>query len=414
MINRQWRRTLKLLVMLSIITPCLTGCWDRLEIEERAVILGIAVDIEDASVVKDEADVSHLNGSIPKPDESLLRLTAQIAVPGRIPLGPGGVGGGNAKKPVWVLSAVGHTIDDALMVLQQELADRIFLGHLRIIVVSEAYAKRGLSNLNDYLRRNQEVRRLAWMIVSDGRAEKFMNAAPELERVPALYMLAMMDHSVEMGKYPNEFIGIFWSKDSSLGREPNLPYVAIKKKQNIEISGLAYFRAGRMVGKTLPLEIGIYMGLTNEKRGGYTAFIQIPGTANSVMFRATNRKSKTKVSLKNGKPYFTIDVLLEGNIEERMNEHKSNNMAEIRRNEQLKIIQKELSEMGEKSGISLIKKTQKKGSDIFGFGEYVRAKEPTYWNQNIRTKKEWERMYKNVSFEVNYVVKIRRVGMEAK
>jgi spore germination protein KC len=412
--NRRWSRTLKLLVILSILTPCLTGCWDRLEIEERAIILSIAVDIEDPSAADEEAEVSHLQGRIPKPEKGLLRLTAQIAVPGRIPLGPGGVGGGNAKKPVWVLSAVGHTIDDALMVLQQELADRIFLGHLRIIVVSEAYAKQGLSNLNDYLRRNQEVRRLVWMLVSHGRAEKFMNAAPELERVPALYMLAMMDHAVEMGKYPNEFIGIFWSKESSLGREPHLPYVKIKKKQNIEISGLSYFRAGRMVGRTEPLEIGVYMGLTGEQTGGYTGFIPIPGTATFVMFRATNRKATTKVRIKNGKPHFSINVFLEGNIEERINEHRTKRMFNIDKNEQLKLIQKELAKSTEKAGVDLIKKTQKKGSDIFGFGEYVRAKESTYWNQNIRTKKEWERMYKDVTFDVNYVVKIRRVGMETK
>ncbi|MEW9668532.1 hypothetical protein [Ammoniphilus sp. 3BR4] len=69
----------------------------------------------------------------------MIRLTVQIAIPGRIPLGPG-EGGGGGEKPVWVLDVVGHTIGDALSNLQQQVADRLFFGHLRVIAVSEAVA----------------------------------------------------------------------------------------------------------------------------------------------------------------------------------------------------------------------------------------------------------------------------------
>lgn len=77
----------------------------------------------------------------------MIRLTAQISVPGRIPLGPQTGGGGGEQEPVWVLSSYGHTIDDALLNLQQELADELFLGHLRIIVVNEKLAKKALNDL---------------------------------------------------------------------------------------------------------------------------------------------------------------------------------------------------------------------------------------------------------------------------
>jgi spore germination protein KC len=62
----------------------------------------------------------------------------------------------------------------------------------------------------------------------------------------------------------------------------------------------------------------------------------------------------------------------------------------------------------------LIKKTQEKGSDIFGFGEYVRAKEPKYWNAEVKTKERWQEMYNDISVDVSVTTRIRRIGMKAR
>ena len=69
---------------------------------------------------------------------------------------------------------------------------------------------------------------------------------------------------------------------------------------------------------------------------------------------------------------------------------------------------------GKRGFMSLIKQTQKKGSDIYGFGSYIRAKEPKYWNKHIRTDEEWRRLFKDMTFDIHVVFKIRRVGMKAK
>lgn len=182
------------------------------------LLLVISIDLESPEAQTEEAEISHLAGKFPTPTESMVRLTAQIAVPGRIPLGPGeGGGGGGGKKPVWVVQVVGHTLDDAMANLHQQLADRIFFNHLRVIIISEEFARKGVGNVNEYLRRNPEVRRAAWMFVSKGKAATTMEIAPELERVPTLYLMSTLDHAVSLGKFPNDFLGIFWSASSSLG-----------------------------------------------------------------------------------------------------------------------------------------------------------------------------------------------------
>ncbi|MDB5053682.1 MAG: germination protein Ger(x)C [Bacilli bacterium] len=398
----------KLFLILVCIFPLLTGCWDRLEIETRAVILAIGIDEAKPEHEMERSNATHLNKkSFTEPTAGSVRITVQIAVPGRIPLGPGGGGGGqteSAKRPVWVLSSAGETIDEALMNLQQQLADRLFFGHLRVIVVSESVARKGIVNLNDYFRRQPEVRRTAWMAVSKGEAREFMTATPELERVPTLYLLATMDQAVKMGKLPNDFLGIFFSSSSAKGQEGYLPYLNLKKQSNIEIAGLAYFKSDKMVGATNALQIGNFMTMKQMNPGGYNVLEQIPGTETAVMFQSTHRKAKITVDIKDGKPHATIKCLIEGDVREKSNENFK--LTE----ESSKKIEEKVKEDGVKAFKKLIKQTQKDGSDIFGFGEYIRATQPAYWNREIKSKEKWESMYQDISFDVNLRVKIRRIG----
>ncbi|MNY58027.1 hypothetical protein D3C86_1943170 [compost metagenome] len=58
----------------------------------------------------------------------------------------------------------------------------------------------------------------------------------------------------------------------------------------------------------------------------------------------------------------------------------------------------------------MIQQTQHDGCDIFGFGEYVRATQPAYWNKEIKTKEAWENKYKEMTVDISAKVKIRRIG----
>lgn len=402
---------LKCVVMLLMLVPLLSGCWDRLELEERAVVLGISIDAAAESEVEGEEDeVSHLDGYFPTPGTTPIRLAAQIALPGRIPLGPGeGGGGSNNAKTIWVVDVVGHTIDDAIMNLQQQLSGRLFFGHLRVIVVSEEIARMGLQNLNDYMRRNSEVRRMAWLMIAKGSAKALMDATPKLERVPTLYLLSTLDDSVKLGKFPVDYIGIYWSNSSKKGQEGYLPYVQLMSKQNIELRGMAYFKGDKMVGATKPLEIGAFMGIKGMNPAGYRGTIGIDNAGNSVMLYATHRQSKIDVAIENGRPHFNVVIANELNLEEKNSENFIVGSPEM-----LAALEKKDEEVATKFHAALIRKMQESGADIFGFGEYLRAKKPRYWDREIKTKEKWQAMFKDIPIDVKVDIKIRRIGMKAR
>lgn len=413
--SRAARRSLQLVGVLLLFVPILSGCWDRLEIDDRAVVLGVSIDEADneEAAWKEENEVTHVRGSLPPPKEGMVRVGVQIALPGQIPLGPGEAGGSAGSSPnrtVWVIHVVGHSINDAFMNLQQQVSSKLFFGHLRIIVISEEVAKKDMSNINDYFRRNAEVRRMAWMMVSKGKAFALMNAAPRLERIPTLYLMSTLDNAIKMGKFPKDYLGQYWSNSSKKGQEGFLPYVDIKEQDNVEIEGLAYFCGERLVGVTKPLEISGFLGLRGINPAGYRAVVLLDeeDLTTAVMTNVTHRHSRVDLNIKDGKPYFKIKVELEANLAEKMGHGISlDDPAMIAR------IERKQEEGSVQFYQNIIAKTQSKSSDIFGFGEMVRAKKPGYWHQYVGTKEKWQEMYKQTTFEIEVAVRIRRIGMKA-
>lgn len=407
MTSKRWGKRISALVLLSLFLPLVSGCWDNLEVEKRSLVLGMSVDKAESEEKTDVA--THIEGVDPVPGQRIYKVSVQIAIPGKIPLGPGeggGGGGGKSDKTLWVIGVTGHSIDDAIMNLQQRMASPLFFGHLRVIVVSEAVAREGMSNLNDYFQRNAEVRRTTWILVSKGNAEDVIRAQPPLGRVPSVYLTATFENAIRMGKFPKDFAGKFWTNSSKKGQEGFLPYVRMMNKEAMEIAGLAIFKGDMMVETTKPLEIGAFMTIKHLNPGGYRVITPIDGSAVTVY--TTYRASRIRVKIRDDVPEFYVNVHLELNIEE-----KTHDTLMISDEEILNKIEKHDSRMAKEYYLKFIQKTQRAGADIFGFGELVRAKKPGYWNKHVRTKEKWQEMYKNVPVHVQTDFKIRRVGMRA-
>lgn len=74
------------LMLCVLCSSLLTGCWDRIEVEDRAVVLAMAIDpVKDDEQFQDE-EVTHERGQEPRGGK--IRVTMQIAVPGRLPWDP--------------------------------------------------------------------------------------------------------------------------------------------------------------------------------------------------------------------------------------------------------------------------------------------------------------------------------------
>ncbi len=382
----------------------LSACWDRYELEERATILGLAVDLGDASEMSKLPKVTHLEGEAPESvSDTVYKVTAQIAVPGKIKLGPEGSTGEGSEKIAWVLEAYGHTMRDALATMQQQLAERLYLGHLQIIVVSEDLARQGILDISDYLRRNSEVRRTAWMIISEGDAHSILTIAPPIETVPALYLADTLDNAVRFGKLPEEYLGKFWINLSDVGVEAIMPLVKPVGNDRIFVSGLSYFNEEKMVGSMTPLEIGAYLALLGEAKGGYSFMVSLDEAV--YILTSHKRRSTIEVELQNGNPSAAVDIRIEAYIDEEINNGKLNE-------KKITEIEKEANTYLEEVLSKLLEKLQSEQSDVFGIGARVRAKYSDYWTEEVKTAVKWREIYKDMDIKTNAHIQIKRTGME--
>lgn len=164
-----------------------------------------------------------------------------------------------------------------------------------------------------------------------------------------------------------------------------------------------------MVGKTNPLEIGGLMAVLGIKQSGSRVFVKVPDKEDMVIVRVMSRNTKLKTKIKDGKPHVFMKIHYEAEIDESYSEKVN-----IQDDQTIKGIQKEFCKAVEESLTILVKKIQEDDSDIFGFGEYFRAKHSSYWNNQVGTKEKWHSVYKDLTFESSCSVDIRRVGMKAK
>ncbi|HZG85144.1 Ger(x)C family spore germination protein [Paenibacillus sp.] len=397
-------------IALLALAMLLTGCWDRVEIEERGTVLALAIDPASEEEAAAEPLVSHPKGAAPASKKgNLLKVTAQLAIPGQIPLGPesGGAGGNGAQDKVWVVSAVGHTMDDALQNLQQSIANELFFGHLQVVILNRNIAENGIDDINEYLRRMPEIRRTVWLVVNHTDAAGTMTVSPKLERVPALYFAQTFRQATKMGKLPASTMGRFWIDRSKEGKDGFLPYITVKNKENIEVSGVAYFRDDKMQGVLRPHEVAYFNGLTEQNPGGASAYITVPGTGGeAIMFQSVHRDARYKLSFRGGRPHFDVYVTVKGIVKE-----KSSIKVDLEKPEDVAAIEQGAEEQFRKAFESVIRKTQAAEADIFGFGDQIRAFAPGYWDARIREAARWHQQYEQLSVSVHPTIRIIRMGM---
>lgn len=378
----------------------LSGCWDRIELENRESVIGLAVDI-----INEESE--HNSGKF------MYKVAAQIAIPGQIPMGEvrGDLsgGGGRVLDNVLVTEAIGNTIDHALQNMQDKLAHELFLGQLQVVIISETMAERGVTQLNEFFQRRPEVRRTLWALVCTKNATEVLNTPLPMERIPALHISSMFKTAERLGRFPKVKIGDFWNVQEKKGQEPILPLIKLVEDELVQMDGLAYFVDNQMVGTLTTDQITFYSILMGENPGGATTLITLSDAEENVMIESIFRTIKRNVKLINDAPYVDLQVSITTKIRE-----KSKEAIDLSNPQTIDFIKNEAEKYFTDGIKNLIAQTQKDSVDIFGFGEYVRAKHPRYWDEHIKTKQGWREKYKDLTINVKTNVEIQRIGMKSK
>lgn len=381
-----------ILVFILIISfiPVASGCWNRRELNTLGILGSMAVDLEGKKY----------------------KLTFEIIKPKPI----GSKGGGEAKdESVKIIQTTGDSLFEALRNATLKFDRRIFMPHTKVYIFSEEVARKGLIDSIDFLQRDHETRRTAYVIIAKGSsAADVLNTAGGIEDIPSNYIVRLIEgekfNSKSLAVRLRELLKYYYDK----GKQPAIGVVQKKKKSKesstkkgepeyeLSVEGSAVFLEEKLVGflngketrglnfATDKVKGGIIVSPAPGGKGNNTVEILKAGSKNDVEIKGTEAKIKVKVNITGmlGEESAKIDIK-EPKVIEKIEKANS------------KEVKKEIE--------GAIRKVQEEyETDIFGFGEVVHRKNPEEWK---KIKDNWNEVFSRAEVKVEVETKITRAGL---
>lgn len=385
------RRSIGLIVLISLLFA--TGCWDRAELDDLALILGWGVDqSEDKTYV----------------------ASAQIAIPSKLSTQSGGGSG----QGFFVLTASGKSSLDATKNIQRKSSRKIYAGHRRVVCIGETLAKNGLSDVLDEFTRNPDVRlRTDIFVVKGNSAQELLQNPYPLENIPAL--AALREHRAVGGIGDSTLRD--YLMDQAKGHSTTLPVIQLSSLASSQ--GDESQDGGQNAGGPLGLEFGGRAIIdSHSKLVGFLDYdeaqnaVWVKGTLRHFMLTArvpkedgninldvSRTRSKVIPTLQHGKVYIEVRLSGFGIIRENTTPMDLSQVENVDR------AQEACDTTVEQAAKHVIVKLQKDyGLDIFGFGEAIHRKYPKQWKA---MKNDWDKQFSNAVVTVNANLTIRRVGL---
>ncbi len=391
--------------MLIMVAIHSTGCWDRVELEERGFVIGVAID----EVKEEEAQEMEEAEAADKPKGAQrFKVTYQYVIPGALSGAGGGSSqaGGVKSEAVFNITSVGDTIDSISTELATRTSRTPYFEHLQMVIISEDVAKSelGFANVIDFFMRDQEMRRSIKVLIAKGEAKKVLEVKPPSEKLPVMYIRSITENTEKTARMlPASRLG---DTEEHLLRSESFVIQQVKGlKQEVKVSGSAVFQGSKnnLIGFLDEEETEGLNFITDEIRHG---IIKIKLQDNLVVFDIHSMKNKIKAEVKsNNKIKFTIFVDTEGSVGESFERLDFLN-PNIQANLELKI-----GEEIERLMKATIKKVQQEyKKDVLGLGAYLRGNHYDTWKQ---VKADWDsgdNYFAKSEIKIETKVKIRRAG----
>jgi spore germination protein KC len=361
----------------------LTGCWDRVEVNDLAIVTGTAID--------------------KKGDE--IELSIQIFTPKAAGSSGDQSASGGSDNITVTTSQTGKNLADALSKLQGKLSREVFWGQCKIFIFSEELAKGGIQEQMDFLLRHPEPRGRAFVYVSEGKAKDILEVVPRLERYS----------SEVLREVSNKLIGMQISIQdvdemlSDITGAVAIPYVKIKTEKQIEgkvkrfphIDGTAVFHRDKMVGVINESETRGILWLRDEIKG-YTISVELEGEKGLISLNPVSANISLHPKIEQDNWVMTVDVVTESSIVQ--NETK----IDFTDPKQLEKLEKKFGTAIETRIREVLARIQDDyHADIVGFSKEFYHRYPKKWKQ---VEDHWDEVFVNVMVAINVEAHIRREG----
>lgn len=361
----------------------LTGCWDKLELDNIAIVMGIGID------------------KAKEMDE--VRMTVQVANPAEIKSASTDITGSRTTNAYFNLERTGDTIFSTLGSFSKQSSRKLFFAQNQVLILGREIAEEGLEKYIDFFLRDRETRLLVWVLVSDKTANEILNVKSDFESIPSRSINELVKEQQFNSEAPMIDLREFASRLMSKTTSPIAPIIKVSMAGNKKIpsiSGTGIFKKNKMVGEMKKTETrGMLWVLGEVKKGSIV--VNDPGTNNKVTLDITRASSKIIPEMEDGKVYIKIVIKEEGNLGDQSDSN------DLTKPKVLEALEKEKASKIKSEVMSSLKKAQSLHADVFGFGDAIYKKYPNKWKF---MEDDWDEIFENIRVDVVVDAKLRRSG----
>lgn len=203
----------------TCISVILSGCWDEIDIENRAFITAIAIDLADESDGK-----------------TMIELTEQIIVPTGLGTSQHPAGGDAYRN----LSRTGEGLFEINRNISRQENRKMDVEHLGLILISTELAEKDemFANVLDVFVRQQYMRRGVLVAIVENKAKDLLNVKAEHAKIPAQYISEVMEQAESIATINPLRIGDI-HESLLIDRSFAVPLLASISEESIYYEGIA-------------------------------------------------------------------------------------------------------------------------------------------------------------------------------
>ncbi|EFM08420.1 germination protein, Ger(x)C family [Paenibacillus curdlanolyticus YK9] len=398
--------------MLSLL--CLTGCWDRVEIDQRGFIVAVAIDSPKKDTQSGDGTDHQTKEQVEEPTgeqsgqlskKPRYSVTYQIVTPS----GMRGTQNGDQTggKAYYHMVVQGRSMATMVAKLAQRTSRPPFFEHLKVIILSEEVARQGdqFADAIDFYLRESEMRRSTRIMVTRGKAAQILNTHPPEDRLPATYLELISSNTKESSRIlPESRIGDV--HEFLLKRESFvIQNVSDGNRAFSTVSDAAVFsgQSKRLIGFLDGEETAGLNFLRGDIKGGQIDFQN--GNEQGV-FAIERMKRHLRASFgSNGLPSFKISIQVEGTLNE--TSYSQDTLAASTLHSMQEATAKEIKRLTEKT---ISKLQQQYHCDVIGLGSYLHRKHYRKWQKLASKWEQGEQLFASSPIQVEMKVFIRRSG----
>jgi spore germination protein KC len=364
----------------------LTGCWDYQKINDRAQIIGIAID-----PVENQPRQLSITLQVPVFDSKEGKGADVQQTTGESATIPG------ATKTYRNFVTRGQGVSDAISKAQMHYDKMFYLGNIQSIVLNQQLTNEQVRKVVSELVRTPSLDKLAWILVSQQSARDIFEA--QSASAPADTLDRFLGANLQQHGYTTRTrLWEFWRDAQSLGIQPRAGLVR-SLKTGLQVYGMVAFQN---MGPSLEVQPHdtLYFNLVNDKVNRMAVWVQDGDRS----FEVGDLKSKAKLSVTMQGKSPVLHAKIKGTaivLQDETDGQTQLTSAEMHRYEGL------LEKQVETEGKRVLQRFQQNKVDAYGFGEYVFLHNPST-QKFIQT--QWPDAFAEAKSDIQVKITLLRKG----